>query len=67
MTYVVYGFSPVFGRIANPRAQVGLLPSPEGGFYVADAEAIKVSGYYVDFPSQVVTDRRPPTGLGIDE
>ena len=43
------------------------MPSPEGGFYVADAEAIKVSGYYVDFPSQVVTDRRPPTGLGIDE
>ena len=32
-------------RLANPRAQLGLWPAPNGGFSIADARAIKVGGH----------------------
>jgi len=31
--------------MVNPRAQIGLWPTPEGGLLVADPRAIKVSGH----------------------
>ena len=32
-------------RLANSRAQLGLWPTPNGGFSIADARAIKVGGH----------------------
>ena len=37
--------SPHLERLANPRVQVGLLPSPQGCFTLADAHAIKVGRF----------------------
>jgi hypothetical protein len=52
--------------MANPRAQIGLWPTPRGGFSVADAHAIKVSEYHGDISNSIATDRWPPIGIGID-
>ena len=43
--------------MTNPRAQIGLWPTPIGGFSVADPHAIKVRGYRIDFLDPIVADR----------
>ena len=35
--------------VADPCVQISLWPSPHGGFFVADAHAIKVSRHHGDF------------------
>ena len=43
--------------IANTRIQISLWPTPRGSFSVADAHAIKVSGYHSDPQNSILTDQ----------
>ena len=45
-------------QATNPRVQVGFLPSPRGGFFLADAQAIKVGNFR---PVPLISI---PTGFG---
>ena len=49
--------------VANLYIQISLWPSPRGILCIADAHAIKVSGYRHDFSKSLATNRQLSTGI----
>ena len=56
VAYVACRFSPSLEHVADSYAQIGLWPTPRGGFLVADAHAIKVSAHHTVSPNSGVAD-----------